>query len=434
MRHDRTMRMNRATLLLTALLGTTPVVAAAAQSAAPPPSAPVIVRTDPKILEERLDLDLYGSPDANPSAIRLNNGILGPVFRIPSATIALQVLARTSWCDTDFTALDARCSIDGREFRVDPAQVFVRGETASDATLVYSLSLPEQGANVLGVEARYRTQRWKVEVDEAAAARATWPREWSGGPERFLGAEPGIDPQNALVREVATEATPGGPRAASPFVAAKNAVCAVVARWKSVTGAASEFGPDRSLRGFRFTTSGPSGLEAGVGTPVELATTCVAALRSIGIPARMVYGVEEEPAERRAGARSLLAFRYICEFAVPDVGWIPFDPVQMRGSGAGNLPTSRPIRGFANVDRLREVLPLSWSPVPVGYQKADRFATWGWNVTDTSGIDVALAVSRLRLTETSRGNGQPARMPAPVGDGVLAPPPAPPAPPRRGKP
>ena len=234
--------------------------AATAQNAVPPPAAPVVVRSDPKIVDAQIDIDLYGSPDANPNAQRLNNGLLGPVFRIPGATIALPVLTRTSWCDTDFTTLDARCFIDGREIRVDPAQVFVRGQTASDALLVYTLTFPSSGVNTMGVEARYRTQRWKVEVDEAAASRATWPREWTGGPEKFLGKEPGIDPDDPLVRQVATEATPGGPRSASPYIAAKNAVSAILARWKSVTGAASEFGPDRGLRGFRFTTSGSAGL------------------------------------------------------------------------------------------------------------------------------------------------------------------------------
>lgn len=428
----RTIRL-RIPARLAATLTLLGVPVARAQNAAPPPPAPVVVRTEPKIVDARLDLDLYGSPDANPNAQRLNNGLLGPVFRIPSATIALPVLTRTSWCDTDFTTLDARCFIDGREIRVDPAQVFVRGATASDALLVYTLTFPSSGVNTMGVEAGYRTQRWKVEVDEVAASRATWPREWTGGPEKFLGKEPGIDPEDPLIRQVATEATPGGPRAASPYIAARNAVSAIVGRWKSVTGAASEFGPDRGLRGFRFTTSGPSGLAAGAGTPLELALTCVAGLRSIGIPARIIYGLEEERGETRASGRSLLVFRYICEFAIADVGWIPFDPVQMRGSGAGNLPVSRPIRGFANVDRLREVLPLAWRAVPDGYEKADRFATWGWKGVDTSGIDGTLAVSRIRLVEVRRGNGTPTRMPAPVGDGAasVTPPPQPPAPKRR---
>ncbi|MFM1822802.1 MAG: Transglutaminase-like superfamily [Planctomycetota bacterium] len=428
----RTHRLADILRVLARAFALVPLSAATAQNAVPPPSMPVVVRSDPKIVDAQIDLDLYGSPDANPNALRFNQGIVGPVFRIPSATIALSVLTRTSWCDTDFTTLDARCFIDGREIRVDPAQVFVRGQTASDALLVYTLTFPPSGVNTMGVEARYRTQRWEVEVDEVAASRATWPREWSGGPEKFLGKEPGIDPEDPLIRQVATEATPGGPRAASPFVAARNAVSAVLARWKSVTGAASEFGPDRGLRGFRFTTNGASGLAAGGGTPLELALTSVAALRSIGIPARVIYGVEEERGETRASGRSLLVFRYICEFAVAEVGWIPFDPVQMRGSGAGNLPVGRPIRGFANVDRLREVLPLAWRAVPEGYEKADRFATWGWKGVELSGIDATLAVSRMRLVEVRRGNGTPARMPAPVGDGVpSAPPPAPPATPKR---
>ena len=78
-----------------------------------------------------------------------------------------------------------------------------------------------------------------------------------------------------------------------PFIAARNALGAIMRDWRSMTGDTSEFGPDGNLRGIRFTIDAVSGLTVGRGTSIELVTTCVAALRALGIPSRIVYGLEE---------------------------------------------------------------------------------------------------------------------------------------------
>jgi hypothetical protein len=65
------------------------------------------------------------------------------------------------------------------------------------------------------------------------------------------------------------------------------------------------------------------------------------------------------------------------------------------------------------VTDLRKVLPLAYTMVPEGYQKADRYALWGARFGQGS-VDSDGATSRVLLSETSRGNGKVKSMPAPV--------------------
>jgi hypothetical protein len=404
----------RRAALVVSLCGLSALPVAARQTASPPPAQPVVVRSEPKIREVRLEVGCYATkyPDAaNP--IQDDSLPIGGAYRITSLSVAIPVLTRTSWCDTDFSALDARAYFDGREFKMDPARVYTKPTTGIESMLRFDGTPPTPSVSEMRFLATYLTQRWKVTVDERAAARSTWPREWPEWTKRYLVGETGIDPNDQALKALAEQATQGGPRSASPFIAAKNAVFAIMARWKSMTGSSSELGPDKSLRGLQFSPNGVYGIGIGRGTPVELATTCVTALRAIGIPSRVVYGLI---VNQTRGGKSNANFRMICEFYLPDIGWIPFDPVEMRGQGAGSRGAGATTKGFANVSDLEDVIPLAVKPVPDGFQRADRYAAWGWNLGPSSSIDAQYAISRIKLTDTSRGNGKVRSMPAPLTD------------------
>jgi hypothetical protein len=66
------------------------------------------------------------------------------------------------------------------------------------------------------------------------------------------------------------------------------------------------------------------------------------------------------------------------------------------------------------VPDLERALPLAYRLVPEGYEKADRFALWGWK--GGLGVDEARAVSRIGFDSSGRGNGKIPSMPAPVSD------------------
>ena len=103
----------------------------------------------------------------------------------------------------------------------------------------------------------------------------------------------------------------------------------------------------------------------------------------------------------------------ICEFFLPNIGWIPFDPMMMRQHTAGGMAA---IRGFANIPDIQEALPLAYLTVPKGYEKADRVALWGWK--RGLQVDEPTAVTRIGFDDSGRGNGKVPSMPAPVSDEV----------------
>ena len=400
------------TLLLSIAL-LQPLLQPLPQGAVPPAA---VMRSSPEVDQIRLTVGLYRTEDTNPNVQQSPNQLgtaigLAP-FVFDATTIAVPLLARTSWCDVDLSGLDARTYLDGRETRLDPATVFHRLPGGVETLLRFGISGGQRGVNEIRTQATFLVQRWEVDVDEGRAAASTWPRSWPAWTERYLGRELGIDPTDPGIRSVAEQATPGGPRSVSPYVAARNAVLAIVGRWKALSGGSSEHNVDGTLRGIAF-TNGPSGLAAGRGTQVELAVTCVAALRSIGIPARVVYCIHQDGGGTRN--RPICKFRYVGEFFLDGIGWIPFDPAQIRASGGATRGRGGAVKGFANVDDLEELLPLAFRPVPEGFAQADRMAVWGWEPGRVQ-VESDLASSRILFEDSSRGNGKIPSMPAPISD------------------
>ena len=415
---------------LNTLLAGSIALCASAQAQQPP----VMLRVNPKLEDVRLEVELFQQAPVDPQtgSVTVNGQTYqgsqsqGWTYAGRGVTIGVPVLVRTSWFDTDFSKYACVARVDGRTVPVDHAKAFGRVPGGAEATLRFDVPFELGWCSYVLVQCTYQSQVWDLQVDEDRAARATWPREWPSGMDRFLGAEPGVDPANQAIKAAAEGATRGGPRTTTPFVAAKNAVLAICGRWRSGSSTTSIYGQKGALRGINFSDSAtaasgysgrPVGIDAG-GTPIELAATCVAGLRSINIPARVVTCLTAR-SSRAASSTSRgdsVQFRFICECYVPDVGWIPFDPMVVRQQST-NQPTG-PIKGFANLPDLRDCLPLAYRLVPDGYSKADRFAAWGWKakVGADLQVDVERAVSRIGFDTTGRGNGKVPQMPAPVSD------------------
>ena len=383
---------------------------------------PVLLRTNPRIHEVRLEVELFqqeptgvatGTVYVDPVGGRSTTYVkTQPTYTGTQISMAVPVLVRTSWCDTDFTQVVMKGTVDGREYVMDAAKAFVRESGSAEATLRFEMPFARGAAESILTRATYQVQRWELQVDEAAAATATWPREWASGMDRFLKKEPGIDPTNARLKAFADAATNGGARSVSPYYAVKNAALAIVRGWRLPNSGTSVYGQRGGLRGLNFTVDAPWGFEAGGGTPVELAATCVAAVRALGVPSRVVYClVERSRSNDSRSGTSGREFRMICEFFLPNIGWIPFDPMMMRQHTTGGNVA---IRGFANIPNIQDALPLAYLTVPNGYQMADRYALWGWKRGVVA--DEPTAVTRIGFDDSSRGNGKVPSMPAPVSD------------------
>ena len=100
---------------------------------------------------------------------------------------------------------------------------------------------------------------------------------------------------------------------------------------------------------------------------------CVAILRAAGIPARPVIGMYKKQ-------RGMTRYISWAEFYLPETGWIPFDPVEMRGKGLSNLSVEQPWPDFGTIKNLNKRVPLAFHFVPpTGVESPQRPAIWGWD-------------------------------------------------------
>jgi len=134
----------------------------------------------------------------------------------------------------------------------------------------------------------------------------------------------------------------------------------------------------------------------GHGSPHDLLCVCIAMLRAAGIPARPVIGIEERPGD------SPDTFVSWGECHLPDVGWIPFDPDELRGQGIRTKDVRQPWSEFGTMDELNERIPLSFFFMPpAGLETPQYPAVWGWD--PRPGRDPS-SRQQIRFTIVSRGS------------------------------
>ncbi len=92
------------------------------------------------------------------------------------------------------------------------------------------------------------------------------------------------------------------------------------------------------------------------GSACDEVCACVAALRAAGIPARSIIGVTSD----NIYGDKLISPTYIVwgEYALPEIGWIPFNPKRMRGT-VDNLPLQEPWQGLGTLPYLNRRIPLA---------------------------------------------------------------------------
>ncbi|MHC4415292.1 MAG: transglutaminase-like domain-containing protein [Planctomycetota bacterium] len=247
----------------------------------------------------------------------------------------------------------------------------------------------------------YRVQVWSSRLrDEAAAAAVPWPRQWPAEVEDGLKPQTFIESDDPFFRQAVEHASGGKLRLTSPYLAAKDLVRYCVNRIR-VSGDGVRRGEFGVLRGLEIAGARETAA-AGLGGPHDLVCICVATLRAAGIPARPVIGVEEVPGRvpRTGGPRP--EFVSWAEFYLPRVGWVPFDPLEMRGR-VRTLDVRRPWPEFGTMKDLNRRIPLAYHFIPpAAVQTPQHPAVWGWD--PRPGGDPS-SEQQIRIQMISRGRG-----------------------------
>ena len=245
----------------------------------------------------------------------------------------------------------------------------------------------------------YRVQSWSSRISEQGAAAIAWPKEWPKEVLDGLRPQMYIESDDPFFAEVAQRVSEGKLRLVAPYLAAKDLVRYCVNEIR-LTGDGVRRGEFGILHGLEIIGAKRTAT-AGLGGPHDLVCVCVAMLRAAGIPARPVIGVQEK---QRKNGRKKTEFVSWAEFYLPGAGWIPFDPVEMRGKGIRHRNVREPWPEFGTLKDLNERIPLAYHFVPPAtVQTPQNPAVWGWD--PRPGGDPS-SQQQIRIGIISRGRGQ----------------------------
>lgn len=268
--------------------------------------------------------------------------------------------------------------------------------TAPGGVAVAVLPIGPASGQTLRASMTFTSVAWRSDIDDAAAARVPWPSEWAPEAKAWLGPQFLIeshDPRFAAF----VERTAGNQLRYTPvFVAAKQLLRATIAAFRGVDGNGVEIGRHNQVRGLRMVGAAGS-MEAAQGTAADLVCACVAVLRAAGIPARPVIGVDEEQAGGNRAVRT--TFVVWGEFFLPGSGWVPFDPLIMRGSNNSGTAPDRPWSGLGRLKELNTRVPLSYYFLPPRNDASliEFPAAWGWSARGVVANGVAFDSVRFQM-------------------------------------
>lgn len=378
-------------LPLLALLALSPAVAAA------PPRGP-LERYQPKVYDVRFEVEINTqipwAHDDPRNRSRLDERPLawGGTIRVEDAPIVMPIVLEGAYHQV------ARDSVGGHlwlENHVDPglADRFRIDSGLPFGTHLAVLPIARFVGKYFRWDVTYRMQSFSSRVDERGAASIAWPREWPKEVADGLRPQLYIESDDPIFKQTVERVAGGDLRLVPPYYAAKDLVRYCINEL-TVNGNGVRRGRAGVLHGMEVVGARRAAREQ-LGSEHDLVCVCVAVLRAAGIPARPVIGIEED----KHGRNTLVSW---AEFYLPEAGWIPFDPEQMRGKGM-HRPVQDPWPEFGTMDDLNERVPLAYGFMPQrSVQSPMNPAVWGWDPRPSGSPD---AEQMVRITVSGRGAG-----------------------------
>lgn len=252
------------------------------------------------------------------------------------------ILPHTSWSFIDSNSV-VITDFTGNDISSD----CIRKEETDLAGQWY-ISIPLQNYKV-----EFQSTTFSSELDEKDAVNIPWPEEWADEFDVFLQPSKFIQSGDQIFQDAINEN--GNPKSVSIHIAAKVLIRYCLQHIQSdglYSKSKGSISQGLKVRGAR------NAVKTGNGSAVDLVCTCIAILRAAGIPARPVVGVTVADT---LGAKEI-APSYIVwgEYALPGVGWIPFNTKRMRGT-VDNLSLSEPWQGLGTLPWLNRRIPIAWN-------------------------------------------------------------------------
>ena len=344
--------------------------------------SPPLRRLDGRVWEVKFEASAW-SPGMRP-------GSQAPIA-LKNAALWFPLVPESAWSRADAGTVAPELWVDARRAAIGAVEVrrdLPRGTSA------VRLGIGSVSGQSVKWSVTWRAQCWASQVDEAAAASATWPAEWPEDARPWLAPEPGIESDAPDVAAFVARASEGKLRAVTPWIAAKELARATVNHFNAVDtdGIRIESGFPRGI----VFDGAQAAMSRRTGTCHDVAAACTAVLRAAGIPARMVLGVSEVQTSSGASKARFVSW---CEFFLPGAGWAPFSPLRLRASARGGLQLQRPWPSFGTWDELNGFIPLcfgvgvaapgaSLPRYPAGYAWTGGGRVETWQATEAVTVQI----------------------------------------------
>lgn len=350
----------------------------------PPTLGGALQRNDPKIYNFTFEVQL---DTAHQRDARYKKN-----YDLRDAPIVLPLILQNTFSQIDHETLKARLWFGAREDNT------VMQRSRLDENLpnhmhsaVFTIS--QYTGQAIRWQVSYDLTVWSSAIDDAAAAKVPWPQQFPDEVAGGLKPQMYIESDNDIFKQTVDKVSGGNLRMVPPYLAAKYLVRYCINEIQ-VKGDGVRRGNFGVLLGLEMQGALKTAQE-GAGSPHDLVCVCIAMLRAAGIPARPVIGVVE---------RKNLPDTFVSwgEFYLPETGWIPFDPDELRGKGIRNKEVREPWSEFGTMKNLNERIPLSFYFVPpTGVESPQYPAVWGWD--PRPGRDPG-TTQQLKFTTISRGS------------------------------
>jgi transglutaminase-like putative cysteine protease len=366
---------------------------ALAQPSGRPPLAP-LERLDPRRYELTFEVTL--------ATISQVDAMQRRGYDLADAPICMPVIYQGPYSAVATDSLRGRLWLEGREVPAEPGRLRI-DEGYPFQTRLAVIVIPPFRGMTLRWQVVSRVQAWSSRLaDESAAAAIPWPREWPEEVRDGLLPQAYVESDDPMFRQAVEQASGGTLRLVPPYLAAKDLI-----RWSidkiRVTGDGLRRGNVGVLHGLRMQGARDAAAN-GLGSPHDLVCACVAVLRAAGIPARPVIGIEDPDPRSDPDRRSRPLPVSWGEFYLPQAGWVPFDPMEMRGK-VRNLDVRRAWPGLGTLDDLNRRIPLAYHFVPPASVESPQCpAVWGWD--PRPGGDPG-SEQMISITVKSLGRGTP---------------------------
>jgi hypothetical protein len=327
-------------------------------------------------------------------------------FTSTGGVITIEPVVAGNWTVANLDQREVSLRLNGSPA---PFDVKIEGDPNADHRRLL-ISVPDGVVNAISLRATWSAIAFNSEIDEAAAATITWPRQWAPEVQSYLTPSFAIDSDQPVFSDFVAGVAGHDLRRVPVYLAAKDLIRRSILAFRNTSSEGLVREGRGALRGFRLqgasiaasTADGAAG-----GTAGDLVCVCVGVLRAAGIPARPVIGIYSGDGDRSAtklppGKTTMCVW---AEFHLPGVGWVPFDPYEMRGSGLPQADLRKPWRWFGSIDQLnrRVAIAYDFAPVRHGFIQ-DWPAGWAWTISGVARapfriVDVTtpILVSRGRI-------------------------------------